>query len=132
MTVIAVGVGCILYQYCVKPEMQFTTQSYLVGYGLILPFWLVFPSVTSHYFGVYNKIARFTLTTVVTCICSFRTIAAIHGFSPRHTTTTMKRFVMYYSTPILGKYNATKQKFVRAKPHVIANRAVARASPIAT
>ena len=125
MTVVAIVIGCILYYFSVRPEMQFTTTSYLVGYGFILPFWLAFPVTASRLLGVHNKIVRFTMTTCVTSICSFRTTAAIHGFSPQHTTTSMKRFVFYYSAPILAKYNSKTKKYVGTN-HVIRTMAFAK------
>ncbi|CAB9515481.1 Probable long-chain-alcohol O-fatty-acyltransferase [Seminavis robusta] len=121
---LAIVVGCVLYQYCIKPKRAFTSSSYIVAYGVVLPFWLVLPYMASSYFRVENKIIRFMLTTVVTSISIFRTTAAVHGFSPQHATKSISDFAFYYACPVRATYDTKRQQYQRATRASIRKRVI--------
>lgn len=114
MTLLASALGCLVFHTCVHPKNKYTSVSYLVGYGVVLPIWLCFPYQTVKYLGIQNKIFRFSLTTCAPAICVFRTTAAMHGFTPEQATASMPAFIFYYASPVLARYNPETKQYTRA------------------
>ena len=52
---------------------QRTTMAYMVGYGLIIPFWCFFPAIIIQIFDIRNKMYRFAMSAVTPSLCVFRT-----------------------------------------------------------
>lgn len=61
----------IVYQLILP--YQRTTAAYLIGYGVIVPFWLVFPWIVVDGIYVKNKIFRFCIAAVTPALSIFRT-----------------------------------------------------------
>ena len=53
--VVAAIIGLILYWTIMQPKQTETTKAYLVGWGLIIPFWIAYPFIFCHYLGITNK-----------------------------------------------------------------------------
>ena len=79
---LAALMGCLVYQYCARPSLHNNkvamSSSYLFGYGIVIPFWLVFPYVAVYYLQIQNKIYRFMMTTCTPAIAIFRTTAGTY------------------------------------------------------
>ena len=114
MTLLAAALGCLVYQACVHHKTKYTTTSYLVGYGVVLPLWLCLPYLTVTHLGIQNKIYRFMMTTMAPAISIFRTTAAMHGFTPDRATTSMSAFCFYYACPVLARYDPKTKQYTRA------------------
>jgi len=69
--ILAAGFSQLVY-YCVIPNTR-KAAAYMIGYGLIIPFWLWFPQEVIRYIDVRNKIFRFCIAAVTPSLCVFRT-----------------------------------------------------------
>ena len=61
-----------LVYHFVLPKSR-TSTAYMIGYGFIIPFWLLFPSAVIDYLDVRNKVFRFCIAAVTPSLCVFRT-----------------------------------------------------------
>lgn len=52
----------------------------MIGYGFIIPFWLMFPSVVVDFLDVRNKVFRFCIAAVTPSLCVFRTTEGKNSF----------------------------------------------------
>ncbi|CAB9504739.1 long-chain-alcohol O-fatty-acyltransferase [Seminavis robusta] len=107
------AVARVLYQAVILPKRQDTSMAYLLGYGVIIPFWILSPMYIIQTLRITNKVFRFCMGTVPT-LGIFRTMEVIHGFCPGHLTESMRTFALYYSCPFLALYDHKKQQFVKA------------------
>ena len=75
------------------------------GYGIILPFWILYPRyMNGYYFQIHNFIFRFLLcTTPATAI--FRVLEAMYGFAPLYATRSVSEYALYFSSPMLLRYD---------------------------
>lgn len=101
---VAAGVGFLLYKTIMEPKQERTLQAYLVGWGLIVPFWISWPVWLLSVLDVRNALFRFLVGSMAPIICCFRTTEAIYGFCPKHSTRSAKDFCFYYATvPIVAR-----------------------------
>lgn len=91
-------VGLVLYKTVVEPQKTNTLQAYLIGWGLVLPFWVSFPYLLLQCFDLRNAIFRFLMGGIAPIICFFRTTETIYGFCPPYVTKSLKDFLFYYAT----------------------------------
>lgn len=68
---VAVAFSVLVYKTIVR--RQGSTLAYLVGFGLVIPFWVFFPSMVVDRMGVRNKLYRFCMAAVTPTLCVFRT-----------------------------------------------------------
>lgn len=68
---VAVAFSVLVYKTIVRK--QGTTLAYLMGFGLVIPFWVFFPSMVVDWMGVRNKLYRFCMAAVTPTLCVFRT-----------------------------------------------------------
>lgn len=101
--------------YQVLPNKK-TTTAYLIGYGLIIPFWLWFPSTVIAFLDIRNKVFRFCVAAVTPSLCVFRTTEAMHGFAPEHALQSAKTYMVYYGLPMVAKYDKSTKEYVKASP----------------
>jgi hypothetical protein len=69
--------AALLYTKIVKPNKQESSFAYLLGYGAIVPFWLVAPWYWIHLFGIRNNIIIFAAFLSVPTLVIFRTTAGM-------------------------------------------------------
>ena len=118
---VAAGVGWILYKSVLARKMEDTTLAYLVGFGLVLPFWISWPVFILKAFDIRNAIYRFMVAGIVPVICAFRTIETVFGLCPNYTTSSAKDFCFYYATvPIVARNVAAKATSVESSKHGVA------------
>jgi len=102
--VVAAIIGLILYWTIIQPKQTETTKAYLIGWGLIIPFWIVYPFIFCHYLDIKNNIFKFLVGGVAPIACFFRTTECIYGFAPSYTTSSAQKFVFYYASfPIVAR-----------------------------
>jgi len=109
---VAVAFSVLVYRMIVKK--QGTAVAYLVGFGLVIPFWVFFPSMVVDWMGVRNKLYRFCMAAVTPSLCVFRTTEAMYGFSPEHAITSQRPFMVYFGSPMVAKFDKEKGEFVKA------------------
>jgi hypothetical protein len=69
--------AALLYTKIVKPNKQESNFAYLLGYGAILPFWLVAPWYWIHLFDIRNDVIKFAAFMTVPTLVIFRTTAGM-------------------------------------------------------
>jgi hypothetical protein len=71
--VVAAAVACLIFELVIKPKKEDTSVAYLVGYGLIIPFWVIVPMYAIQTFQITNKVFRFIMGAVPS-LAMFRTM----------------------------------------------------------
>ena len=105
----AAFLGLFLYKTVIQTKQERTPTAYLVGFGLIIPFWISWPILLFHIVDVKSAIFRFFVGAIAPIICSFRTIEAISGLCPSYATKSTKDFLFYYSTiPMVARVKQPK------------------------
>jgi hypothetical protein len=109
--IVAALVGSILYYTVIQSKQTNTTHAYIVGWGLILPFWISYPFILFYFFDIRNCLFKFLVGCIAPVVCFFRTTECIYGFVPEYSTTkSLKEFIFYYATiPIVSRIKK-KQK----------------------
>ena len=69
--------AALLYILIVKPNKQESSLAYLLGYGTIVPFWLVAPWYWIHLFDIRNDMIKFAAFLSVPSLVVFRTTAGM-------------------------------------------------------
>lgn len=96
--------GLLLYKTVIGPKQENTPTAYLVGWGLILPFWISWPVLIFNFVDLRSAIFRFLVGGIAPIVCSFRTLEAIYGLCPPYITKSVKDFVFFYATvPIVAR-----------------------------
>jgi hypothetical protein len=91
--------AAIIYQLVV--QQRGTVQSYLVGFGIILPIALYIPFYLLETLDIRNKVITLSSTTVMTVVF-FRCIEAMYGTSPSNGVmeSSMWNYCSYYSSVV--------------------------------
>ena len=97
-------VGLVLYKTVIETKQEQTPTAYLIGWGLVIPFWLSWPTLLLQFVDLRCSIFRFLVGGIAPIVCSFRTIEVIYGLCPPYVTSSAKGFVFYYATvPIVAR-----------------------------
>mmetsp|Transcript_41197 Transcript_41197/g.46533 ORF Transcript_41197/g.46533 Transcript_41197/m.46533 type:complete len:478 (-) Transcript_41197:114-1547(-) len=109
--VVAAIIGLLLYWIIMQPKQTETTKAYLIGWGLIIPFWIAYPFIFCHYLGITNNIFKFLVGGVAPVAYFFRTTECIYGFAPLYTTRSAQEFVFYYASfPIVARVKRNRKQ----------------------
>lgn len=71
-TFLASFTALILFSLVVKPKRYDTTLSHLLGFGILLPFWIATPVYMIRLFEIRNMLFKFMFGVVVPTISIFR------------------------------------------------------------
>lgn len=74
---------------------------YLLGWGVLLPAWVVLPPLAVSELGVTNSIMRFCLCVISPTISIFRILEAMYGFAPSHAMSSCSDYALYFTSPFL-------------------------------
>ena len=108
---IAAVVGLFLYRTVIKPKQEGTMQAYVVGWGLVLPFWALWPFLIMGVIDIRNAMFKFVIGGIVPIVCFFRTTECIYGFAPDHVTRSASEFCFYYATvPIVARVKRDRRQ----------------------
>jgi len=103
----AAPIGWILYKTVIEPKQEGTTKAYLIGWGIVLPFWICCPFWLIWAFSIKNVLFIFVLGGAPAIAFFFRTLECIYGFCPEYVTKSAKDFCFYYATlPIAARVKA--------------------------
>jgi hypothetical protein len=72
-------------------------ESYLLGWGVIIPLAVAFPYPMLRFLQIHNKVIKMSLATT-TFIVAFRCIEAMYHTSPAVVETNLMTYVVYYSS----------------------------------
>jgi hypothetical protein len=73
LSIVAATVGLLLWAVVVKPKAYESNFSYLLVYGVLLPFWINLPVVIIRFCGIRNLLFRFIAAVIIPILCLFRT-----------------------------------------------------------
>uniref|UniRef100_A0A7S4AI18 Wax synthase domain-containing protein n=1 Tax=Pseudo-nitzschia australis TaxID=44445 RepID=A0A7S4AI18_9STRA len=103
-------VGLVLYHTVIKPKQEGTSQAYMIGWGIVLPFWFFFSFLSVAMIDIRNFLFKFIMGCV-TVVCFFRTIECVHGFTPEYAKGSASEYCFYYATiPILARVKKQETK----------------------
>ncbi len=74
---------------------------YMLGWLVLLPFWIILPSPMSTAAGIDNIIIRFFCCGTTPTLAIFRTLEAMYGFTPSHAITSVYSYALYFTSPLL-------------------------------
>jgi len=100
-TVAAAVTAAIVYHFIVAPKKSDTSTAFILGYGVLLPFWLGWPFFIFPLLDVRNLLLKFVVGGVVPTLMEFRLLEAIHGCCPDHATTSLQDFVFYFASVLV-------------------------------
>lgn len=84
----------------------------LLTFGVYVPFWILAPQPIVEYLHIENKVCRFCFCIATPTASIFRLIEAYFGFSPKHTTKSLKDFCLYFGFPNCLRYDTKTQEYV--------------------
>lgn len=103
--------GSIVYKLIIpRPKSQ---TAYIIGYGVMVPFLLYLPFLSMDYFDIRQKHLRSFFVTIVV-YWLFRTIEAIHGFTPPGSKVNLISYLAYFCTISEIKYQPETNNTVPA------------------
>jgi hypothetical protein len=112
-SIIQMSFAAMIYQLVV--QQRGTVQSYLIGFGIILPVSSYIPFFLLETLDIRNKVITLSSTTVMTVIF-FRCIEAMYGTSPSNGVmeSSMWNYCMYYSSvaPFVWDIKTKRRKAV--------------------
>jgi hypothetical protein len=91
-----------------KPATFIQLRDIVLVYGIILPIWVILPSLVLYYLDLRNFLFKFVIGVVSPTLCLFRTT---EGTTP--TKQTNKTFVHRYTTSTTTTTTTTRYKFIR-------------------
>ena len=100
-TVAAAFTASIVYHFIVDPKKSDTSTAFVLGYGVLLPFWLGWPFLIYPLLDVRNLLLKFIVGGVIPTLVEFRLSEAIHGCYPDHATTSLQDFVIYFASALV-------------------------------
>ena len=74
---------------------------YMLGWLVLLPFWIIAPSPMATAAGIDNIIIRFFVCGTTPTLAIFRTLEAMYGFTPSHAITSVYSYALYFTSPLL-------------------------------
>jgi hypothetical protein len=115
-SIVQMTFAALIYQQIV--QQRGTVQSYLIGFGFILPVSLFIPFYLLETLDIRNKVITLSSTTVMTVIF-FRCIEAMYGTSPNNAVmeSSMWNYCSYYSSvaPFVWDSKTKQRKVVTIK-----------------
>ena len=98
---LAAVTGVILYKVVVKPKQYDTTSARILGFGVLLPFWITWPTTIYKLLDVQNLVFKFIVGGLTPTIMLFRISEVVFGCCANHVTRSMSDFVLYFAS-VLG------------------------------
>jgi hypothetical protein len=65
--------GLVIYKAIIEPKRYDTPFSRLLGFGVLLPFWIVFPTILFQFLGIRNFLFKFVIGVITPTLSIFRT-----------------------------------------------------------
>jgi hypothetical protein len=86
-----------------KQTIRTSTSTFglIFGWFVLLPIWIALPSPMATAFGIENSIHRFFVCGTTPTIAIFRTLEAMYGFAPARSITSVYKYALYFTSPLL-------------------------------
>ena len=110
-SVVAVLLAITIYYGIIK--RRGSTSSYLLCWGIIIPFSLTFPIYLIQFFNIRNR-AILVSTAATPTLITFRSIEALCGFSPHSVEDSLSNYCLYYSSVIEFVFDSKTRRPARA------------------
>jgi hypothetical protein len=105
MLVIQIGVaaatGLFLYWTIIQPKRADTSFAFLIGFGVLLPYWVVWPMVLIRHLDIRNAMFKFAIGCITPTLCIFRTTECIFGFTPESVSKSALDYTFYYASILI-------------------------------
>lgn len=92
----------IVYKLIV--QRRNTVESFLLGWGFVIPMSCYLPFYLMELFDTRNKVMNLSASTLMTCI-AFRCIEAMYDTSPAVVESSLLNYCAYYSSPVPFKWD---------------------------
>lgn len=100
-----------------------STNAYIIGYGMVIPFCVYFPILVLDYFDIRNSHLRFT-PVFCSALWLFRTMEAMYGFAPPGAKRSLISYYTYYTTLGVVMYDPKTHTAITPKLHDIVSRTI--------
>jgi hypothetical protein len=87
----------VVYKFIVQRRK--TKESYLLGWGFVIPVSCYLPFYLIELFDTRNRVINLSASTLMTCV-SFRCVEAMYDTSPAVVESSLMNYVAYYSSPV--------------------------------
>jgi hypothetical protein len=105
MLVIQMGVatvtGLFLYRTIIQPKRADTSVAFLIGLGVLLPFWVVWPMILIQQLDIRNTMFKFAVGCITPTLSIFRTLECIFGFTPTYATKSPLHYTFYFASIVI-------------------------------
>ena len=108
----------VLIYYTIIKKQRKTFTTFLLTFGIYLPFWVLAPRTVLDMWGFQNKLFRFTLLVITPTLSSFRLMEAFFGFTPPHATRSVADFGLYYGSALIARFDNKTQKYVQSNTRI--------------
>jgi hypothetical protein len=98
--------AAIIYKFIIG--QRGTIQTYLLGWGVIFPFVIMFPYWLLETFDIRNKVVKLAAGTIFS-IVGFRCIEAMYDCSPPIVESSLTNYMLYYTTACPFDWDKTTQ-----------------------
>ena len=78
-----------------------SSTALLVGWGIVIPFWVIWPFVLCQLLDIRNLLFRFCIGCITPTLSIFRTTETIYGFTPSYARKSLKDFVTYFASVLI-------------------------------
>ena len=104
-----------LYKSIIEPKRADTSTAFMIGWGVVIPLWIVWPVVMIQTLEIRNAIFKFVVGCVYPVVCLFRTLECIYGFTPAwvHSATD---YVAYYASVMIFARDSKTNQLVPCPP----------------
>jgi len=88
--------------------------TYLLGYGVLIPLWIIVPRWQLHLFGVENMVINFCLSGIIPTLNIFHTMEAMYNCVPAYAAQSLSDYILYSGSPMVLIYDNKSQKYVKS------------------
>lgn len=112
--VLAAVTGVILYKGIIESKNYVTTSARILCFGVLLPFWITWPTTVYDLLNVQNLIFKFIVGALIPSIMIFRISEVVFACCPDHATGSMSNFVLYFASPMVFARDPTTGNCIKA------------------
>lgn len=87
---------------------------YIVGYGVVIPLWLLLPRYQLQSLDIRNMVMNFCLSGIIPTLQIFHTMEAMYGTAPSYTLQSKQNWMTYCASPMMLVWEAKSQKYISA------------------
>ena len=112
---VAAATAYVLYKCILEPKRADMHTAFMIGWGIVIPLWIIWPVVMIQALEIRNTIFKFVVGCVYPVVCLFRTLECIYGFTPTWVQSATD-YVAYYASVMIFARDAKTNQMVPC-PH---------------